>query len=210
MVGLRRASFSASPWYASTRTCCGLTAPRSAAQAFLLAAQKNLLVRGPFAYVIALVTAWGFLWPLLGLGAALWPRDAARQFCVTAALLLAGGFFSSLIAADVGRMFTPLSVLVACACAQLAATLWERGAGSWVYGLIGLSFLQAVFSITPRVFFSGHPGVFNNNGLRFVVLSVGLLFVAGMAWRLREALATAGRDNLVHLWNSRAVWFRSP
>ena len=169
-------------------------------EAFFKTLRHNALFLGPGQYLAEVVAAWGFLWPLLGLGALLWPRRDGFNLTIVLALLLPATFLTSLIVADVGRMFTPLSLLVACACAQVAATLWQRGAGRWVYGLIGLSLLQAMFSIAPRVFFSAHPGVFHNNKLRLVVLLVGLLYTAGVAWQLRKDVATTGHENLSEWW----------
>jgi len=174
-------------------------APAMSASLFKAIEASTFLLE-PGKYVIEVVAAWGFLWPLLGLGALLWPREQSIHLYTVFALLLSVSLFTSLIAADTSRMFGPLSLLVACASAQVASTLWERGAGRWVYGLIGLSLLQAMFSLAPRFFFSSHPDVFNSNKLRFLVFLLGGLYAVGVAWRLRDRAAMTGCENLFAWW----------
>ena len=174
--------------------------PAPLAAPYVKTVWRQLLLHRPGGYLVEVFAAWGFLWPLLGLGALRWPRGYSTRLYSGFALLMAGTLVSSLLVSDVGRMFVPLSLMVACACAQVAATLHERGAGRWVYGLIGLSVLQAIFSIAPRVVFSSHPGVFHNNKLRFVMFLAGLLYAAGVAWRLRDGAVATGRENLAAWW----------
>lgn len=128
---------------------------------------------------------------VMGLG--LLPRKHFLSLSLTVLALLAGGVATSFIVADIGRMFIPLTPLVAWVCAQLVAKLHARKRWFWIACLGVLVLLQAAFSTTPRVFFTNHGNIFNNNGLRFVLLLAGLAYTAGVAWVLRDEWVAAWR-----------------
>jgi hypothetical protein len=190
--------------FAAACALAALVAPRlvlsgsatSAATGSMKLFEANNPLHRPLTYLVAVFAAWGFLWLLLPVGALLWPPHHARTLQICLALVLTGAIASSLIASDTGRLFAPMSLFVACACAQVVQRLLDVGDSwkFWIAPLVAVSFAQAVVSVIPMVWIDEHRSLLRTGADRTVMFALSGTYAAVVARHFRHELASSARQ----------------
>jgi len=145
-------------------------------------------------FAIDIETTWVWAWAVVPIGISLLPPRAFASIGPLSLVLLAAAVASSLLAADVFRMFVILMPVVAIGGAQLIATLTARKHVVWLAILFGLVAVQ--FCVSGANAWLG-PDLYIAMATSIRTMRLGALWAAVAVFLLRRDVAQGVREKLL-------------
>jgi hypothetical protein len=145
-------------------------------------------VREPRLLLVPVLNSWGWAFALLPVGLVLFGRKTFIQLVAALFLLLASAFATSMIAADIGRMFIILFPVVGAAAARLLESLIAGKHRVWVCLFAVLVTVQLCVS-APNTLLGDR--IWEIAATRIPILKLGMLWTIGAIILLRRELVEA-------------------